>query len=76
MYAQKLINIPLWDEFNVNSTEVISLIKEANILMCGKGRVLIRPSGTQPVIRIMTEGPDRNLVDKSADFLAEKIKDH
>ena len=43
-------------------------------MMDMKGRILIRPSGTQPIIRIMTEGPDSQMVSKSAQFLAESIK--
>jgi phosphoglucosamine mutase len=42
-------------------------------MMDGKGRVLIRPSGTQPLIRVMTEGPDAKTVAKSAQFLVENI---
>jgi phosphoglucosamine mutase len=50
------------------------LIEEANQMMNMKGRILIRPSGTQPIIRVMTEGPDSQMVSKSAQFLAENIE--
>ena len=74
MYPQELINIPFSDQFDADSQEVILLIDEANRMMEMRGRILIRPSGTQPIIRVMTEGPDCDLVLKSANFLAESIK--
>jgi len=42
--------------------------------MKGEGRVLIRPSGTQPLLRIMTEGPDAGLVEQSVQFLKDNLK--
>lgn len=74
MYPQELINIPFSDQFDADSQEVILLIDEANRMMEMRGRILIRPSGTQPIIRVMTEGPDCDLVLKSANFLAKSIK--
>ena len=74
MYPQELINIPFSEQFDADSQEVILLIDEANRMMEMRGRILIRPSGTQPIIRVMTEGPDCDLVLKSANFLAESIK--
>ena len=74
MYPQELINIPFSEQFDADSQEVILLIDEANRMMGMRGRILIRPSGTQPIIRVMTEGPDCDLVLKSANFLAESIK--
>ena len=74
MYPQELINIPFSEQFDADSQEIILLIDEANRMMEMRGRILIRPSGTQPIIRVMTEGPDCDLVLKSANFLAESIK--
>lgn len=73
MYPQKLINITSIGKFNVDGNEVKPLIEQANEMMEGKGRVLIRESGTQPLIRVMTEGPDVEKVIKSAQFLADSI---
>ena len=74
MYPQKLINIPHNQQLDLDSKQISLLIEEANQMMNMKGRILIRPSGTQPIIRIMTEGPDRQMVSKSAQFLAENIE--
>ena len=38
-----------------------------------KGRVLLRPSGTEPVIRVMVEGEDGEIVDKMAMELSEVV---
>ena len=39
----------------------------------GEGRVLIRPSGTEPLVRVMIEGKDQNVIDEEARNLAELI---
>ena len=49
-------------------------INDAKLIMENKGRILIRESGTQPLIRVMTEGPDKEIAIKAAEFLIEKIK--
>ena len=75
MDPQKLINIPHNHQFDLDSKEIALLIDEANQMMDMKGRILIRPSGTQPIIRIMTEGPNSQMVSKSAQFLAKNIEE-
>lgn len=41
----------------------------------GEGRVLIRPSGTEPLVRVMIEGKDKKLIEEEANRLAELIQD-
>ena len=45
-------------------------IAEANARLDGGGRILVRPSGTEPALRVMVEGPDEALVTELADSLA------
>lgn len=54
--------------------ELAAEIEAANQAMDGNGRILIRPSGTEPVIRVMVEGKDFDAINKIALDLAEKIK--
>lgn len=73
LYPQQLINIPIKEKLDLDSQIIKDLVKEAEMIMEGKGRVLIRPSGTQPLLRIMTEGPEQLLVVKAANYLAKAI---
>ncbi len=54
--------------------EIAEVIARIEKLLAGKGRVLLRPSGTEPLIRIMLEGPDVPVIQKQADVLAELIQ--
>ena len=42
--------------------------------MHGRGRVLIRPSGTEPLVRVMREGEDRDYIEKQASDIAKLIE--
>jgi len=74
LYPQKLINVSIKEKMDLNSSQNQNLIKQAHEIMKGEGRVLIRPSGTQPLLRIMTEGPDAGLVEQSVQFLKDNLK--
>lgn len=50
-------------------------IAEQEARLCGDGRVFVRPSGTEPVIRVMTEGPDHALIEDIAERICSVIAD-
>ncbi|MEO5940007.1 MAG: phosphoglucosamine mutase [Candidatus Limnocylindrales bacterium] len=50
--------------------EILRAIRDAETRLGGAGRVLVRPSGTEPALRVMVEGPDADLVAELADALA------
>lgn len=54
--------------------EIASEIKNIEDEFAGQGRVLIRPSGTEPLVRVMIEGKDKDYIDKKAKNLAELIQ--
>jgi phosphoglucosamine mutase len=74
MYPQVLINIPLSQKVDVGSSFIQEITATAEEIMEGLGRVLIRASGTQSLLRVMTEGPSKELAKKSAMYLVDKIK--
>ena len=57
----------------LNSAEIAEAIEKLEQRFNGEGRVLIRPSGTEPLVRVMIEGKDQKEIDKEAEKLAELI---
>lgn len=53
--------------------EIAEAIEEVEKKFAGEGRVLIRPSGTEPLVRVMIEGKDQQLIEEEAKKLAELI---
>lgn len=75
---QALVNAKLEnkDKKNVYETdeEIVALIKETEVALEGNGRVLIRPSGTEPLVRVMLEGSDQKMIDSYCRRIAELIE--
>ncbi|HLL26830.1 MAG TPA: phosphoglucosamine mutase [Xanthobacteraceae bacterium] len=57
----------------LENTTVKSAIASAQKKLNGQGRLVIRPSGTEPVIRVMGEGDDRELVEAAVDHVVEAL---
>ncbi len=70
---QKLININVKDKRIINSTKCKKAIKLANEMIKNKGRLLVRPSGTEPKVRIMCESFDQNLMNKCLNLIKKTI---
>lgn len=77
VYPQVLINAKVSNAKKygyMENDEIRSAIEEIENLFNGEGRVLIRPSGTEPLVRVMIEGKDLELIEKEARQLAELIE--
>ena len=55
--------------------EIASAIAELEKEFAGDGRVLIRPSGTEPLVRVMIEGKEQTKIDEEAKKLAKLIEE-
>ena len=76
IYPQALVNAKVPNhkkEHYMEYTEVAEAIQELEQKFHGEGRVLIRPSGTEPLVRVMIEGKNQQEIDKEAEKLAELI---
>lgn len=74
-YPQLLKNIRYKGASPLDETHVQDAIRAAEQELGEKGRVFIRKSGTEPLIRVMVEGEDKASVDKWADSLAATIQE-
>ncbi len=72
---QTMINVRVSQKFDpVKHPAVADAIKVAELRFAGEGRVLLRPSGTEPVIRVMAEGRDEAVVSDVAATLAKEVE--
>jgi len=60
----------------LENSKVRSAIADAENRLNGHGRLVVRPSGTEPVIRIMGEGDDKAMVEEVVDGIAEVVAAH
>ena len=74
LYAQVMVNVQTDSMLTPKHLILVQpLIDEAIKTLVGKGRILIRPSGTQPLIRIMVEGDDTKMIKQIANQLADQV---
>lgn len=72
---QTMINVKRNKDVDVMSVdEVVAAVEQAEQRLADNGRVLLRPSGTEPVVRVMVEGKDLSQVEKEAHELAEVVE--
>ncbi len=75
-YPQTLINVPIVMSANSNleHPDIQSAVEQAELRLNGRGRVLLRSSGTEPMVRVMVEGQDSLMVQSVAADLAEVVR--
>lgn len=77
IYPQKLVNIRVENSMKDKTMEVPAIreiIKKMEAEMAGNGRILVRPSGTEPLLRVMAEAPTHEEVDYYVDTIAAVVQ--
>lgn len=78
VYPQVLINVEVTAEGKQkysNDEYIISAVQEAEMELSGDGRVLVRVSGTEPLVRVMLEGADIEQITKLGNRIADVVKE-
>ena len=75
LYPQRLDNVRVTDrDAAMNAPEVKAAIEEAGKLLEGNGRVLVRPSGTEPLVRVLAEAPSDDLCRAANDVVLAALE--
>ena len=75
IFPQKLINIKVSDKKKViNDPELLKIIKTIELKLGNSGRILVRSSGTEELVRIMMEASDNEKLDKYINTMVEFVK--
>ncbi|MEG3242406.1 phosphoglucosamine mutase [Streptococcus suis] len=77
IYPQKLVNIRVENSMKDKALEVpaiAAIIEKMEAEMAGNGRILVRPSGTEPLLRVMAEAPTDAEVDYYVDTIADVVR--
>lgn len=78
VYPQVLINVKVTPEgkqkYN-NDEYIISAVQQAEMELSGEGRVLVRVSGTEPLVRVMLEGSDIEQITKLGNCIADVVRE-
>ena len=78
IYPQKLVNIRVENSMKDKAMEVPAIktvIERMEAEMAGNGRILVRPSGTEPLLRVMAEAPTDEEVNYYVDTIANVVRD-
>lgn len=75
MFPQVLVNVPVPNGFDWQKDGAIAKARvDAEKSLHGRGRVLLRPSGTEPLLRVMVEGEPRQVVEAAANSIAAAVR--
>ena len=74
-YPQLLKNVPVRDKRPIDSLEAVrSAVQAAKERLGSEGRILLRYSGTEPLLRVMLEGPDQQTVEALTESICEAAR--
>jgi phosphoglucosamine mutase len=72
---QRLVNVPVTDRGALErARDVWAAVEEESVRLAGRGRVLLRPSGTEPLVRVMVEAPREDECQEIVDRLVNLVK--
>lgn len=75
MYPQVLVNVRVLERIDfAGNRGVKKAVAAAESALAGDGRVLLRASGTEPLIRVMVEGRSRRVVERWATTIADAVR--
>ena len=74
-YPQILINVSVTGEVDLRRPAIQDAVRAVEAQLGDHGRVLLRPSGTEPVVRVMVEGADAGVVERHARELAGVVRE-
>ena len=78
IYPQKLVNVRVENSMKSKAMEVpeiANIIAKMEEKMAGNGRILVRPSGTEPLLRVMAEAPTDKEVDEYVDTIVAVVRE-
>jgi phosphoglucosamine mutase len=74
-YPQVLVNVKVTDKYHVTDNQKVSeVIEQVEQEMNGNGRILVRPSGTEPLVRVMAEAPSAELCQQYVDRIVAVVE--
>jgi phosphoglucosamine mutase len=75
LYPQLLVNVKVTDkEAAMAAQPVLDAVKEAEGFLAGNGRVLVRASGTEPLVRVLAEAPEKELCRQADDIVIKALE--
>ena len=73
-FPQKLVNVRVTDKHHVTDNETVkNVIEKVEEEMNGNGRILVRPSGTEPLVRVMAEAPTEELCEQYVNEIVQVV---